>query len=170
MINVNELLKEKLATENYNRLMAVDNLKIHEFVADAVELAGPESVFVCTDSKEDVEYVRRMAVESGEENPLETPGHTYHFDGPSDQGRDRKATKYLVPKTETLSEALNQVGKGRGTRRGARFAQRLHEGQDDDSPVPVVRARRFGLQCSMRSNNRFVVRGPQRRFALSNCL
>ena len=114
MNNVNELLKEKLTTENYNRLMAVDNVKIHEFVADAVELTNPEKVFVCTDSKEDVEYVRRMAVESGEENPLETPGHTSHFDGPSDQGRDRKATKYLVPKTETLSKALNQVEREEG--------------------------------------------------------
>jgi phosphoenolpyruvate carboxykinase (GTP) len=114
MSNVNEFLKERLTTENYNRLMAVDNLKIHEFVADAVELTNPETVFVCTDSKEDIEYVRRMAVESGEENPLETPGHTYHFDGPNDQGRDREITRYLVPKTDTLSKALNQVEREEG--------------------------------------------------------
>jgi phosphoenolpyruvate carboxykinase (GTP) len=114
MSNVNELLEEKLTTENYKRLMAVDNLKIHEFVADAVELTSPESVFVCTDSKKDIEYVRRMAVESGEENPLETPGHTYHFDGPNDQGRDREITRYLVPKTDTLSKALNQVEREEG--------------------------------------------------------
>jgi len=114
MRNVNEFLKEKLTTENYNRLMAVDNLKIHKFVADAVELTSPKSVFVCTDSKEDVKYVRRMAVESGEENPLETPGHTCHFDGPDDQGRDREITKYLVPKTDTLSKALNQIEREEG--------------------------------------------------------
>jgi phosphoenolpyruvate carboxykinase (GTP) len=114
MSSINELLKEKLTTENYNRLIAVDNLKIHEFVADAIELTNPEKVFVCTDSEEDVEHVRRMAVESGEENTLETPGHTYHFDGPNDQGRDRKITKYLVPKTDTLSKALNQIEREQG--------------------------------------------------------
>lgn len=114
MSNVNELLKEKLTTENYNRLIAVDNLKIHGFVADAIKLTKPESVFVCTDSEEDVKYVRRMAVENGEENPLETPGHTYHFDGPNDQGRDREITRYLVPKTETLSKALNQIEREEG--------------------------------------------------------
>jgi phosphoenolpyruvate carboxykinase (GTP) len=114
MSNVNELLKEKLTTENYNRLMAVDNLKIHGFVADAIKLTKPESVFVCTDSEEDVKYVRRMTVENGEENPLETPGHTYHFDGPKDQGRDREITRYLVPKTETLSKALNQIEREEG--------------------------------------------------------
>jgi phosphoenolpyruvate carboxykinase (GTP) len=114
MSNVNELLKEKLTTENYNRLIAVDNLKIHGFVADAIKLTKPESVFVCTDSEVDVKYVRRMAVENGEENPLETPGHTYHFDGPNDQGRDREITRYLVPKTETLSKALNQIEREEG--------------------------------------------------------
>ncbi|UCC97307.1 MAG: phosphoenolpyruvate carboxykinase (GTP) [Phycisphaerales bacterium] len=114
MSNVKQLLKEKLTAESYSRLMAVENVKIHEFVADAIELTGPETVFVCTDSEDDVKHVRRMAVESGEEHPLETPGHTSHFDGPSDQGRDRKATKYLVPKTETLSKALNQMDREEG--------------------------------------------------------
>ena len=114
MRNVKKILKEKLTTENYNKLMSVNNLKIHEFVADAVELTNPATVFVCTDSKKDVDYVRRMAVESGEEKPLETPGHTYHFDGPEDQGRDREITKYLVPKTETLSKALNQIEREQG--------------------------------------------------------
>jgi phosphoenolpyruvate carboxykinase (GTP) len=114
MSNVNKILKEKLTTENYNRLMSVDNLKIHEFVADAVELTSPASVFVCTDSEQDVKYVRRMAAESGEEKPLETPGHTYHFDGPEDQGRDREITRYLVPKTETMSKAMNQIEREQG--------------------------------------------------------
>ncbi len=114
MTNVNEILKEKLAAESYDRLMAVDNTKIHAFVADAIELTSPEKVFICTDSAEDVKHVREMAIASGEEQPLETTGHTCHFDGPSDQGRDRKATKYLVPETEKLSEALNQVEREEG--------------------------------------------------------
>lgn len=114
MSNVKELLKKKLTAESYTRLMAVDNAKIHEFVADAIGLTSPKTVFVCTDSPEDVKHIRQMAVESGEERPLETAGHTYHFDGPEDQGRDREITKYLVPKTETLSEALNQIEREEG--------------------------------------------------------
>jgi phosphoenolpyruvate carboxykinase (GTP) len=114
MNSVSELLKEKLTAEHHDRLMAVDNVKIHEFVADAIELTNPETVFVCTDSEEDVKHVRKMVVERGEERPLEIPGHTYHFDGPSDQGRDRQATKYLVPETETLSKALNQIERQEG--------------------------------------------------------
>ncbi len=114
MSNANELLKEKLTAESYGRLMAIDNTKIHEFVADTIELTNPEKVFVCTDSKEDIKHVREMALDSGEEGPLEIAGHTCHFDGPSDQGRDRQATKYLVPETEKLSEALNQMEREAG--------------------------------------------------------
>ena len=114
MQNLKELLKEKLTTESYDRLVAVNNVKIHEFVTDAIELTGPETVFVCTDSEQDVKYVRDMAVKSGEESPLETPGHTFHFDGYYDQGRDRRVTKYLVPKTEKLSKALNQIEREEG--------------------------------------------------------
>jgi len=114
MKNTTELLKTKLTAKNYDKLMAVDNLKIHEFVADSIELANPETVFVCTDSEEDVKYVRDMAITSGEEKPLATPGHTCHFDGYHDQGRDREVTKYLVPKTQTLSKALNQIEREEG--------------------------------------------------------
>jgi len=114
MSNVKELLKEKLTAESYSRLMAVDNVKIHAFIADAIELTNPENVFVCTDFEEDIKHVRQMAIENREESPLETPGHTCHFDGYYDQGRDREATKYLVPKTETLSKALNQIEREDG--------------------------------------------------------
>lgn len=114
MYNVKKLLKEKMSAEQYNRLMAVDNVKIHEFVADAIELTSPQTVFVCTDSAKDVKYVRDTAVKSGEECPLQTKGHTYHFDGYYDQGRDREITKYLVPKTEKLSKALNQIEREQG--------------------------------------------------------
>ncbi|UCD57005.1 MAG: phosphoenolpyruvate carboxykinase, partial [Candidatus Hydrogenedentota bacterium] len=114
MSHAKEVLKEKLTDESYGRLMAVDNVKIHEFVADAIELTNPEMVFVCADSEEDVKHVREMAVKSGEESPLETPGHTVHFDGISDQGRDREATKYLVPESENLSKALNQIEREEG--------------------------------------------------------
>lgn len=114
MVSVNELLKKKLTTENYNRLIALDNPKIHEFVADSIKLCNPDSVFVMADSDEDIAYVRDMAIRSGEERPLKTAGHTCHFDGMQDQGRDREATKYLVPKTDSLSSALNQIDREEG--------------------------------------------------------
>jgi phosphoenolpyruvate carboxykinase (GTP) len=109
-----QILKDRLTAENYDKLTAIDNAKVHAFVADAVELTKPETLFVCTDSQEDIKHVREMAIRTGEEHPLETPGHTYHFDGINDQARDRRVTKYLVPKSETLSKALNQIEREEG--------------------------------------------------------
>lgn len=114
MDNVNELLKEKLTTENYNRLVALENPKMHQFVADAIELTQPASVFVCTDSAEDRAYIRDLAIKNGEEIPLNIPGHTCHFDGYYDQARDKAKTKYLLPPGSELGASLNSIEKTAG--------------------------------------------------------
>ena len=108
------LLKRKLSAEDHQRLMALENPKLHRFVADAIELCQPDSVLVLDDSPECMAMTRGRAVEVREESSLEIAGHTVHFDGMRDQGRDREATKYLVPKGEGLSKTLNQVEREAG--------------------------------------------------------
>ena len=72
-------------------------------------------IFICSDSTEDIAHVRKMAVTSGEElATLSMDGHTVHFDGEQDQGRDRVNTKYLIPKGVTFSKALNQIDRQEG--------------------------------------------------------
>jgi len=114
MLEYLEVLKPRMSSEDYRRLAAIPVAKVHKFIAESAELCNPDRIFICTDSREDIEYVRRQAIESGEETPLAIPGHTYHFDGPKDQGRDREATKYLVPKGDYLSKALNQIDRDEG--------------------------------------------------------
>lgn len=112
--NAKQYLQGKLDKDNFNKLTAIANDKLYQFIADAIELAKPASIFVSTDKPEDIEYTRKQAVETGEEKPLKIKGHTIHFDGMEDQGRDREVTKYLVPKTDTLSKALNQIEREEG--------------------------------------------------------
>ena len=107
-------LRTALDDENYEKLMALRNPKLHEFIADAIELCTPDSVFVCTDSEDDVAYVRRRTVEIGDETPLAIEGHTIHFDGFRDQGRDKAITKYLVPPGVDLGANLNSMGRNEG--------------------------------------------------------
>ncbi len=114
MDNTNKLLKEKLTTENYDKLIALSNSKMHEFVADAIELTDPASVFVCTDLPADIAYIKELAIRNGEEGPLNIPGHTYHFDGYHDQARDKAQTKYLLPPGSKLGASLNSVEKSAG--------------------------------------------------------
>ncbi len=107
-------LKATLGVEAYRRLAAISNPRLHRFVAEAVELCEPETVVVVDDSAESLAQTRRMALKTGEETSLAIDGHTVHFDGMQDQGRDREATKYLVPPGDTLSPALKQVGREEG--------------------------------------------------------
>jgi phosphoenolpyruvate carboxykinase (GTP) len=110
-----EALQPKLSQKDYAKLAAIENPNIHEFIAKENDMCHPDHIFVCSDSEEDIAYVRRQAVASGEEKAILTmPGHTVHFDGEQDQGRDRQNTKYLVPKGITLSKALNQMDRQEG--------------------------------------------------------
>jgi len=109
-----KLLQTKCGQENYDKLLALDNPTLLDFIARCNKLCNPERIFVCSDSPEDIAYVRQQAVLSGEEKPLKISGHTYHFDGMQDQGRDREVTKYLVPKSDSLSKALKQIEREEG--------------------------------------------------------
>jgi hypothetical protein len=58
--------------------------------------------------------IRQRYGDKERDESLETSGHTYHFDGMQDQGRDREVTKYLVPKTDSFSKAINQIDRDTG--------------------------------------------------------
>ena len=110
-----EVLRPKLTPDNYRKLDAIANPNLHEFIAKASDLCHPEKIFICSDSPEDIAYIRQQAVASCEEKAILTmEGHTVHFDGEHDQGRDRQATKYLVPRGIALSKALNQIDRQEG--------------------------------------------------------
>ena len=108
------ILTDRLDADSFAKLDALDNDKLHAFVADAVALCRPDSVKVCGDDPADITYIRRQAVENGEEAPLAIEGHTVHFDGYNDQARDKQATKYLVPEDMDLARNLNQVSRNEG--------------------------------------------------------
>jgi len=73
---------------------------------------NPASIFINTGSDMDMAYIRRKALERGEEFNLTRKMHTYHFDGPGDQGRDTANTKYLAY-TDTEISSLQEKKKHR---------------------------------------------------------
>jgi phosphoenolpyruvate carboxykinase (GTP) len=110
-----EVLRPKLTQADYQKLDAIENPNVHEFIAKASDLCHPEKIFICSDDAEDIAHIRRQAVATCEEKAILTiQGHTVHFDGEHDQGRDRQATKYLVPRGIALSKALNQIDRQEG--------------------------------------------------------
>jgi len=109
-----DVLTDKIDEASLACLEALDNERVHAFVADAVRLCRPDSVIVCSDSPQDRAGIRRLAIENGEEAPLAVEGHTVHFDGFHDQARDKAATKYLLPEGVSLGAQLNATGRDDG--------------------------------------------------------
>ena len=114
MKDTKELLKEKMASEHYQKLMALNNDEVNAFVAHAITLCQPDSVWVGDDSDKDAAYCRQLAIDNREEIPIAIAGHTVHFDGYYDQARKKEVTKYLVPKGDHLDPKLNQIDRDKG--------------------------------------------------------
>ncbi len=97
-----EYLKKILEAEQFEKLAKIKNDELHEFVAKYIQHLEPSKVFVCTDDERDIDYVRKKALEYGEERKLAIEGHTVHFDNYYDQARDKKHTYILVPDDRKL--------------------------------------------------------------------
>ncbi len=96
------------------KLEALGNPHVLEVVDTYVNLCKPANVRVLTDSNDDLEYVRKRALQLGEEKPLALKGHTVHFDSIHDQGRDSKNTRVLLPKGKIMSKSILTVDKEEG--------------------------------------------------------
>jgi len=116
MNHAEDFLRKRLDEVNFRKLMEIKNSKLHEFIASYVELCDPETVFIGTDSAEDIEYIRKTSLKNKEEAKLATPGHTIHFDGYNDLARDRKNTRFLLPKGVDLGPGLNSMDREEGLR------------------------------------------------------
>ncbi len=103
-----------LDAESFAKLEALGNEQVWAVVADAVNLLEPTSVFVATDAAPDLASIRAAALETKEESPLAIEGHTIHFDGYQDQGRDTFSTRYLVPPGVDLGKRINSIAKADG--------------------------------------------------------
>lgn len=113
----NQFLKEfrdKISADNLEKLSALNNPEVIGFITEYIKLCNPKAVFVRSDSPQDARYVREKAVDSGEEMKLSLPGHTVHFDGYFDQGRDKKNTKYLLPEGMSHAHYLNSIDREAG--------------------------------------------------------
>ncbi|MGY5859207.1 MAG: phosphoenolpyruvate carboxykinase (GTP) [Candidatus Thorarchaeota archaeon] len=150
MKDVISTLEKYLSPVGLARLLAIPNQDVHRFVARAIELCEPMKVFVCTDSQEDIDYIRRNAIARGEETELAIDAQSVHFDGFFDQARDKASTKYLVPKGESLGPHIEQKDRDEGLEHlGRRMGGSMHNKKmiirffclgplDSEFSIPVV--------------------------------
>ena len=129
-MKIPDAVKEKMDTENISKLLAIDNPTMHGFVFHYIKLCNPDKVFVSTDSKEDLEYIKKMAIKNGEEEGLAIRGHTVHFDGYYDQARDKENTRFFVSKGIDLGPSLNTIDREKGSKEIRKIMRNIMKGHE----------------------------------------
>nr|WP_319472851.1 phosphoenolpyruvate carboxykinase (GTP) [uncultured Sphaerochaeta sp.] len=125
------LLKEKMSEESFQKLAALKNDKVMDFVGTFAEHCDPKSIYVCDDSEKDTQYVREQALAKGEEHPLANSKQTIHWDGYGDQARDKKNTRFMVYKENMDKMAsLNSVEYEEGLGEIMGIAKGIMKGKD----------------------------------------
>jgi phosphoenolpyruvate carboxykinase (GTP) len=119
-----------LKGENLRKLEALSNPHVIEQVERFVELCKPSKVTVITDDPGEVAYVRRLALDNGEEARLGIEGHTIHYDGFHDQARDKVHTAVLLPEGQRLSRGIVSLEREAGLKEIMRLMEGCMRGKE----------------------------------------
>jgi len=103
------LFEKQLDAENLAKLNKIKTEEALIKVANAIALCKPDAVVVTTGSPADMQKVREMSIEKGEEKPLAMEDHTIHFDLPEEQGRIVDRTFYIVNEGEDTSVLAKKI-------------------------------------------------------------
>ena len=131
MSKYEDLLKTKMSDESFAKLKALKNEKVLNFVGEFAEHCNPKSLYVCDDGQADRDYIKKTAIEKGEEKTIYLKNQTIHWDGYTDQGRDKNNTRYLVnPENMERMKALNSLPYDEGYREIMDISRNIMEGKD----------------------------------------
>ena len=103
------LFESRLEREDRVKLSKIGNTEALLKIANAISLCNPESVFVTTGSPQDMERIRQLSIDRGEEAPLAMKDHTIHYDLAEEQGRIVDRTYYIVNEDEDVSVLAKKI-------------------------------------------------------------
>ncbi len=135
-----EVFQERLDGTHFDRIESVRNPRVRIKIANAIVMCDPEVVYVNTGSEADRRFIRKLALEKGEERALPMEGHTIHYDLREEQGRIIDRTYYIANPDELVSS----------------LAQRM----DRESAFREVREKMGGIMKGMTMIIGFYTRGP----------
>ncbi|MBN2519274.1 MAG: phosphoenolpyruvate carboxykinase (GTP) [Bacteroidales bacterium] len=105
-----------LSQDNLKKLEYLNNPKVMRIVEEFTNVLKPAKVSVITDAQKDIDYVRELALKTGEEKKLSMKGHTIHYDSYYDQARDKENTCVLVTPEMKMSKVINTKPKEEGVK------------------------------------------------------
>jgi len=97
------LFENTLSSTHLQRIARIEIDDVLVKIANAIALCAPDTVHINDGTDADREFIRQLAVKTGEEHPLPMPGHTIHFDLPEEQGRIVDRTFYITNPGEKIS-------------------------------------------------------------------
>jgi phosphoenolpyruvate carboxykinase (GTP) len=103
------LFRARCDPQNAAKLAQITNAEALLKIANAISMTDPDAVFVNTGSDKDVQRVREMSLEKGEEKRLAMKDHTIHFDLAQEQARIIDRTFYIVNEDEETSVLAQKV-------------------------------------------------------------
>lgn len=98
-----DLFEARCDRETVVKLSKIANEEALLKIANAISMCDPDAVFVNAGSDADLQRVREMSLEKGEERPLAMKDHTIHFDLAQEQARIIDRTFYIVNEGEETS-------------------------------------------------------------------
>ena len=110
------ILKKKMDEKNVEKIIRIKSDFALFKLANAVAMCRPDHIFVNTGSDEDRRFIRELALENGEEEPLAMKNHTVHYDLKNEQGRILDRTFYIVNPGERISSLANKMDRAKATK------------------------------------------------------
>ena len=107
-------LRRCLDDTAFARVVSLNNRHVTDILEWAVRLCKPEKITIISDDPKEIDYVRKLALQTGEESPLAIEGHTIHFDNYRDQARDKNHTRVLLPAGKKLGKHINTIDRDEG--------------------------------------------------------
>ncbi len=123
-------LKDIMDEKNVEKLEALGNKHVEKIVEEFASICKPAKITVLTDSQEDIDYVKGLSVENGEESKLGIDGHTIHFDGYFDQARDKGNTQILLSDGVKVAKNINTMERETGLKEVLGIMDGIMEGKE----------------------------------------
>ncbi len=119
-----------ISKEDLYKIRALNNPRIEEIIKHYIDLCRPSSLRVIDDDASGSEFLRLKALESGEEIKLKMTGHTVHFDGYHDQGRDTEHTKILITDSMHPGPSINSLDRDKGMEEITSLMEGIMDGRE----------------------------------------
>lgn len=106
-----KIFTQRMDSVQLGRIQKIQNPDILKRLANAIVICNPDNIFINTGSREDQQFIRNLALETGEESPLAMENHTIHFDLPGEQGRIVDRTFYIANPEDHISSLANRMNR-----------------------------------------------------------